>query len=107
MKIKIKPMSANSLWRGRRFKTKDYETYEKELAYQLPKMEVPEGKLKLTVEFGLSNKRMDLDNTLKPMIDIFQKKFNFNDNRIYEINATKVDVKKKEEYISYEISKRM
>lgn len=103
MKIKIKPLSANELWTGRRFNTKAYTAYEKELFYQLPPLTLPKTPLFLGVELGLSNKRADLDNCLKGLIDILQKKYDFNDNMIYMINSSKIDVRKGEEYIDFEL----
>jgi Holliday junction resolvase RusA-like endonuclease len=79
----MKPMSVNNAWMGRRFKTKEYDLYEKSVMFLLPKLEIPEGKLQIDFEFGFSNKLADLDNTLKPFIDILQKKYNFNDRDIY------------------------
>jgi len=51
----------------------------------------------------VSNKGFDLDNSLKPFIDILQKKYGFNDNRIYSITAMKRIVPKGEEFISFDI----
>jgi len=64
-RVNIKPLSVNKAWRGRRFKTSDYEIYEKELYYLLPNIEVSKGKLKLNIEFGLSSKGSDIDNVCK------------------------------------------
>jgi len=102
--LKIKPLSVNKVWQGRRFKTEDYETYEEELFYILKPLKIPDGKLKLTIVFGFSNKASDVDNCLKPFIDILQKKYNFNDKYIYKIDVEKKDVKKGMEYISFELS---
>jgi len=42
--VKIKPLSANEAWKGRRFKTDEYKTYEHSLHYLLPrKIELPPG----------------------------------------------------------------
>ena len=101
--IKIKPLSVNQVWAGRRFKTVAYKDYEKSLSYLLPK-ELPLiiGKLKLDICFGLSSKSGDIDNPVKPFIDILQKKYNFNDKNIYELLVKKQDVKKGEEFIKFE-----
>jgi len=66
------------------------------------KIDIPEGKLKLVLEFGVSSKLADWDNPIKPFQDILQKKYGFNDNRVYEAIVKKVDVKKGEEFISFE-----
>ncbi len=103
MVIKIKPLSVNEVWQGRRFKTAKYKAYETELLYRLPKIKVPSGKLWLKIEFGVSSKASDIDNPLKPFLDILSKKYGFNDKQIYELEIYKVDVKKREEYITFSL----
>jgi Holliday junction resolvase RusA-like endonuclease len=101
--IKIKPLSSNRCWQGRRFKTQDYKDYEEELFYKLPKIKIPEGNLRLEIEVGYSNKVADIDNFAKPFIDILQKKYSFNDNRIYELFIIKTITKKGDEFIAFRI----
>ena len=100
-RIAIKPLSANQVWRGRRFKTKKYTDYEKELFLLLPKLKIPEGKLKLFIQVGFSSKASDLDNIIKPFQDILQKAYNFNDKKIYKLEVEKIDVKKGEDFINF------
>ena len=99
--IKIKPLSVNQAWQGKRYKTKDYKIYEKSLLLLLKQQKVPPGRLKLTIEAGLSNKCQDVDNILKPFIDVLQKKHHFNDREIFEINVKKQIVKRGQEFITY------
>lgn len=102
--IKIKPLSINKAWRGgRRFKTNEYKDYEKELIYLLPELDVGKGELGVSIVWGFSNKGSDIDNPAKPFIDILQKKYDFNDKRIYHLELEKVHVKKGEEFIAFEI----
>lgn len=104
MLLNIKPMSVNEAWQGKRFKTKKYKQYEKECFVLLPeKIEIPEGRLKVSLSFGFSSKLSDADNPVKCFIDILQKKYGFNDNKIYEYSISKMDVKKGEEFISFTI----
>ena len=103
MKIDIKPLSVNQCFQGRRFKTPKYKQYETELLYLLPKINVPNGLLTLKVVFGLSSKLNDIDNGLKPFIDVLQKKYNFNDRDIYKLEVEKEIVKKGKEYIDFKI----
>ena len=104
IRINIKPMSVNGAWRGRRFKTKNYLDYEKAVFLLLPKsIDIPEGKLKLIIKFGLSSKNADLDNPIKLFQDILQKRFGFNDRLIYSIDAEKFDVKKGTEFIDFKL----
>lgn len=104
-KIKIKPLSVNGAWKGRRYRTDDYKKYQKLLGLLLKYKKIPEGKLKLITRVGYSSKSSDIDNFLKPFIDCLQKKYMFNDNRIYKLDVEKVDVKKGEEFIEFELLK--
>lgn len=54
----------------------------------------------LHIEFGFSNKASDLDNPVKPILDILQKKYGFNDRDIYELHIKKTIVPKGNEYIT-------
>ena len=72
--IKIKALSVNEAWKGKRFKTLSYKKYEQELTYLLPIIDVPEGKLQVHYIFGLSNKQSDYDNCIKQFQDIISKK---------------------------------
>lgn len=100
-RIDIKPLSVNQVWQGRRFKTKTYKDYEKTLLSILPNLTIPEGNLKVTFRFGFSSKASDWDNPIKPLQDILQKKYNFNDSRIYKAEIEKVIVKKGKEFIEF------
>ena len=105
MKINIKPLSINQCFQGRRFKTPKYKQYEKELMLLLPMLSVPDGLLEVVITFGLSSKLNDIDNGLKPFIDILQKKYLFNDRDIYKLIVEKKIVSKGEEFIECEIKK--
>jgi Holliday junction resolvase RusA-like endonuclease len=105
MRILIKPLSVNEAWQGKRFKTKKYKSFEKELLLQLPSIKIDFKKqLKITVTFGFSNSLSDIDNPLKPTIDCLQKKYGFNDRNIYELNVKKEVVSKGEDFISFQIT---
>lgn len=104
VKIKIKPLSVNRCWQGRRFKTPAYTEYEELVMYLMPKtVNIRPGRLALYLSIGFSSRASDLDNAIKPLLDILQKKYGFDDKRIYKIEASKEDVKKGQEYISFEI----
>lgn len=103
-KVDIKPLSANQSYRGVKYKTKEYLIYEKTLFYILPKIgEIPE-KIFLQLSVGYSSRSSDIDNCVKPFTDVLSKYYNFNDNRVYELNVKKEIVKKGEEYIKFKIS---
>lgn len=103
-RVNIKPLSVNTCWQGQRFKTKDYEKYERQVFVQLVRFKMPEPPYKLTITVGLSNKLSDLDNCLKPFIDILQKKYKFNDRDIFEIHAKKEIVGKGKEFVEFSIT---
>ena len=105
IKINIKPCSVNNAWQGRRFKTLEYKQYEKNLLLILPQKKIPQGKLKIKFEIGFSNKNSDIDNPIKLIIDIMQKKWGFNDRQIYELIIKKVIVKRGNEFIKFKIQK--
>ena len=105
MKLDIKPLTVNQAWQGRRFKTPKYNKYINDMLRILTPLKIPEGHLHIDVTFGLSSKLADIDNPLKCFIDCLQKKYGFNDNRIYKLTVQKVDVKKGAEFIEFEIKR--
>ena len=103
-KIDIKPLTVNQAWKGRRAKTTLYKQYQTLLTLMLPKkLDIPDGKLKIKIEFGLSSKLSDWDNPIKQFQDILCKKYGINDSRIYKGIVEKVDVEKGKEYIKFKI----
>lgn len=103
LRVKIKPLSVNECWQGRRFKTAAYKAYEKELLYILPTLSVPKPPYRVTYEFGMSNVQSDYDNPIKPLQDILQKKYGLNDSHIYEAIIRKVKVEKGADYLTVQI----
>ena len=105
MIVKIKPLSVNKAWQGKRFKTPEYKQYERAVLLMLPKINIPDGELCIKIIFGFSNKGSDIDNPAKLFIDIMQKKYKFNDSSIYELHLFKMVVEKGSEFIDFEIKK--
>ena len=104
MKIDIKPLSVNVCWQGKRFKTPKYKSYEKELLLKLPNIEIDfKARLKVDIVFGYSNTLNDIDNALKPFLDVVQKRTGMNDRMIYELNVKKEIVSKGKEFIDFTI----
>lgn len=99
----LKPLSVNEAFCGKKVKTSKYRKYETHLIRNLPNIEVPEGLLELRVVVYYSSRASDTDNCLKPLIDVLQKRYGFNDNRIYRIRITKVICPKGEENISFKL----
>lgn len=103
VKINITPLSVNKAWQGRRFKTADYKNYEATVLMMLPKIKIPEPYFKINIELGFSSKLADIDNPVKMILDILQKKYKFNDRDIHELNLSKRIVKKGKEYFKFNI----
>lgn len=103
MVINIKPLSVNNCWQGKRFKTSEYKNYEQLLFWQLPDINIDFNKLHIKITFGFSSIKSDIDNPVKPFLDILQKRYKFDDSIIYKLELTKVKVKKENEYIDFEI----
>lgn len=103
-KINIKPLSVNECWQGRRFKTKEYKQYEKDLLLMLPNVKLKIQRVSIDIVFGFSNSLCDIDNPLKPFLDILQKKYNINDRDIYKLIVSKEVIKKGNEFIKYQIT---
>ena len=103
MRINIKPLSVNQVWQGKRFKTPIYKKYEKELIFMLPKLKIPTGKLEIIIIFGFSSSASAWDNPIKPFQDILQKRYGFNDSRVYKATVIKEIVKKGQEFIEFDI----
>jgi Holliday junction resolvase RusA-like endonuclease len=103
MIISKKPLSVNEAWKGTRYKTKVYNAYEKELILTLPKFVMPLPPYEIYLHFGFSNKKADIDNPVKPFLDIMQKKYNFNDCDIFSLIIKKSVVKKGLEFIEFNV----
>ena len=109
----IRPMSVNaafSVYKGKKLKTKEYRTYESKILLELTrkkiKINLPEkGPLFISLTIGVSS-RFDIDNAVKPFIDILQKAYNFNDNRITHLIVEKEVVKRNEEFIEFQLGPR-
>ena len=112
-RLEVKPLSVNecrTISRGKKIKTKKYKEYERlivaELLYRKVKIDLPEeGELYIFIKIGVS-KSFDLDNCVKPFVDILQRIYKFNDNRLTIINLEKVVVKRGSEFISFQLSPR-
>lgn len=98
--IPIKPLSINRAWQGRRFKSPEYKKYSNDCMKLMIAQKMPPPPYEVSIVFGLSNKANDVDNGCKPMIDILQQKYGFNDRDIYKLHIEKRIVKKGEEFTS-------
>lgn len=104
--IKIAPLSINKAYRGRRFKTPEYEKWSENVKMMLPKkFKMPEAPYEMEIIFGFSNKASDVDNGNKTFIDLLQWVYKFNDKDIYKLTSIKKIVKKGEEFITFKVKK--
>lgn len=82
IQIKIKPLSINKAFRGRRFKTQECKWYEKTLFYLLPKEKMIKGDVSIKYKFFLKyDKVTDTSNLIKLLEDILIKKGYIEDDR--------------------------
>lgn len=99
-KLNEKPLSVNLAWQGKRFKSPAYKSYQEAMLLLMPKAKIDaEQMLRIEFFFGFSNKASDLDNPVKLLLDIAQKKYGFNDKNVFELNVRKCIVKKGQEFI--------
>jgi len=95
----------------RKQKSKDYLEYQNEIRDTVQISDdgnfdwpFSDRLVSFTIRAGLSNRGADLDNVLKPLLDTYQQMYEqFNDNKVYEINASKEIVKKGEEFLTVHI----
>lgn len=90
--VEVKPLSNNRMWQGRRFKTPEYEAYERELGFLLPRGVAPVlGRVEVRYRFFVKNDKLaDADNMVKPLQDILVKRGFIEDDRfIYRFSVEK------------------
>ncbi len=104
IRVNIKPLSVNQCWQGKRFKTAKYKAYEKQLLLMLPPIFAVEPPYEVKYTFGFSSANCDIDNPVKPLQDILQKKYGINDRYINKMTVEKIKVKKGKEFIEFEIT---
>lgn len=109
IRLDIKPISVNQCWQGRRFKTPDYKKYERDASLILScaplKYFSQTGRIELNIRFYFRmvwNK--DLDNFLKPLLDILTKNRIIADDR-YITKLTVEKIQSLSDYIEIEIKK--
>ena len=100
-RVNYKPLSMNEAFMGRRRRLPSIETTRSKYPGLI--LTCPAGASWAPAAGCLSNRAADLDNVVKPFLDILQSHYGFNDNRIYIIEMTKVKVPKTEEYIAFDL----
>jgi Holliday junction resolvase RusA-like endonuclease len=107
-KINEKPLSVNGAFLGRKIKSAAYREHEKTMLLRMPAGKIDStDMLRIEFFFGFSSKAADIDNPCKPLIDLAQKKYGFNDKMVFELNVRKCIVKKGEEFIQMGIYKML
>ena len=102
--IRLKPLSVNDSYQGRRFSTPELKDFKDICRMLLPKdLKVPEGKLEIYYQFGFSSKMSDWDNPIKAFQDVLAEFYGFNDNIVYRGIGEKIDVEKGKEFIKFKI----
>ena len=90
--LPVKPMTVNHAWRGgRRFRTKEYLDYERDICLLLPK-ETIHGTVEIFYTFHIKrHKTTDTSNLIKVLEDIMVKKGIIDDDRfVYAFHAKKI-----------------
>lgn len=104
-RVNIKPLSVNKAWRGRRFKTPAYNSFQKQILLMLPKLNQDStGTLRIDIKYGFSSKLSDVDNPCKLVLDCLCKKYGFDDRQVYQLYQEKEIVPKGSEYIDFKIT---
>ena len=105
--LAVKPLSANVMYLRNRHKTAAYKNYQMEIRDELMGIDWPFGNtpVKFDIDAGFSTRAADIDNVLKPLLDTFQSIYDdFNDNKVYELQATKYIVPKGREFLRVRIT---
>jgi len=102
--IPLKPLSVNEAWQGKRYKTKAYKQYCKDVAMLLPKgIAIPKGKFGIRFHFYFSSPRSDWDNPIKTTQDAICHTYGLDDANIYLGIVEKFLVEKGQERIEFEL----
>lgn len=103
-RVEVAPLSVNECWQGKRFKTKTYSDYERELIKSLPDITIPQTPYHVHYKFGFSNRNCDLLNPEKPFTDVICKRYGINDKHIFKMTLERDHVVKGCEYIEFSIT---
>lgn len=90
--LKTEALSVNSMYRGRRFLTKEAKGMKESMAWEMKsqmKGKILEGDVAVNIIFYLKNNRNDLDNLLKGFLDCMTGIIYVDDRQIKEIHCFK------------------
>lgn len=102
--VKLKPLSINKAYKGKRFRTDECTKFKRDLYFMLPeRINLPKPPFCIVFKFGLSSMSSDGDNCVKVAQDVISDKYNFNDKLIKKWIIEVDNVKKGDEYISFKL----
>lgn len=106
--LNIEPLSVNTAWQGRKYKSLKYNNWLQEGLWTLKTMEIQKvsGNVAIYIDF-YTNKSRDIDNNIKTFLDLLCKADIIDDDRfVYELHIKKIDtVKRAKHRIEFSISK--
>lgn len=101
--IKLKPLSVNEAYTGRRFKTEQYKHFKRSLLRMLIARQLPPPPYEIHLTFGLSSPLADYDGPIKATQDVICERYRINDRYIFKGVIEKVQVAKGAEFITFNI----
>ena len=81
--ININPLSINTAWAGRRFKTPKYKKWAEDMLWLLKQLKPQEKPYKIEIDLYIAM-LMDIDNPIKPILDALTKSGVIEDDRYIE-----------------------
>ena len=89
--LPFRPLSINKAWQGRRYKTREYDDFITDCLWSLPRRKMIRGNVAVIMDFYLKRaKNCDVDNFIKPLLDIIVKKGYIKDDRyVFFLQAQK------------------
>lgn len=102
-RINLKPISLNSAYSGRRFKTPECNAFKRDLHFMLPNIKLPSPPYCIHFKFGVSSASSDGDNLIKVSQDTIAGRYSFNDKLIKKWIVEVEQVKKGDEFIEFKI----
>lgn len=103
IRIKVKPLSLNSAYSGKRYKTKECTAFKRDLYFMLPDIKLPAPPYCIHFKFGVSSASSDGDNLIKVSQDTISERYQFNDKLIKKWIVEVESVKKGFEFIEFKI----
>lgn len=107
-KLRIKPISVNEMYKGRKFRTKKCHLFKEQMALHLRDLDLP--KLLPKEEFFMiyrfyTSSQNDVDNLIKATQDSICTSLGTDDRYISGLFVRKIKVKKGEERIEFDVFK--